>query len=34
MVNGDDKLAAMDMDAPEVDLSVYDKLLQRREGCV
>jgi hypothetical protein len=34
MVTGGDTLASMDMDAPTVDLSIYDTLLQRQEGCV
>ena len=29
-----DKLAAMGIDAPAVDLTVYDNLLPRQEGCV
>lgn len=33
MVTGDAKFAAMDMDAPAVDLSIYDNLLHLQEGC-
>ena len=34
MVTDGDKLAAMVMDAPVVDLLIYDNLLHRQEGCV
>ena len=34
MVTDGDKLAAMDMDAPVVDLLMYDNLLHRQEGCI
>jgi len=34
MVTDGDTLVAMGMDAPLVDLSVYDNLLSRREGCI
>ena len=34
MVTDGDKFAAMDMDAPIVDLLIYDNLLHRQEGCV
>ena len=34
MVTDGDKLPAMVMDAPVVDLLIYDNLLHRQEGCV
>ncbi|MYL85354.1 hypothetical protein GTA51_19875 [Desulfovibrio aerotolerans] len=34
MVTDGDKLAAMVMDAPVIDLLIYDNLLHRQEGCV
>jgi hypothetical protein len=34
MVTDGETLAAMGMDAPLVDLSVYDNLLSRQEGCI
>lgn len=34
MVTDGDTLVAMGMDAPLVDLSVYDNLLSRQEGCI